>query len=68
MPIQWIYANGSTWGSLDAATQQQIEALWSRHGSSWIPSHSFEGHVYVDTTEMLIMAGGYYFVIARRKN
>ncbi|KAG1048230.1 hypothetical protein G6F55_010439 [Rhizopus delemar] len=68
MPIQWIYANGSTWVSLDAATQQQIEVLWSRHGSSWIHSNSFDGPVYVDTTEMLLMAGGYSFVIARRKN
>jgi hypothetical protein len=67
MAVQWVYANGSYWVTLDRNAQTQIETLWSRDASSWIDSTSFRGPVYVDTSEMVLMYGGLSYVIARRK-
>ncbi|GAN09434.1 hypothetical protein MAM1_0267d08961 [Mucor ambiguus] len=66
MAVQWVYANGSTWVTLDLSAQYQIESLWSRDASSWINSDSFRGPVYVDTSEMVLMFGGLSYVICRR--
>ncbi|ORE11452.1 hypothetical protein BCV72DRAFT_326280 [Rhizopus microsporus var. microsporus] len=66
MAIQWVYANGSIWTIFDKNTQQQIEALWSKHTSGWIQSSSFRGPVFVDTTQMVLIADGYSCAIARR--
>lgn len=67
MAVQWVYANGSSWITLDKYAQSQIETLWSRDASSWIDSPSFRGPVYVDTSEMVLMVDGLQYVIARRK-
>ncbi|KAI9261867.1 hypothetical protein EDC94DRAFT_561811 [Helicostylum pulchrum] len=68
MAAQWVYANGSTWVTLDRNAQFQIETLWTRDASSWIASDSFRGPVYVDTSEMVLMFAGLSYVIARRNS
>ncbi|KAI9362745.1 hypothetical protein BD770DRAFT_381687 [Pilaira anomala] len=68
MAVQWVYANGSTWVTLDVNAQYQIETLWTRDASSWIDSASFRGPVYVDTSEMVLMFGGLSYTIARRND
>jgi hypothetical protein len=68
MAIQWVYATGSSWVTLDQSAQSQIETLWKRDASSWIKSSSFRGAVYVDTSEMILMSDGYSYTIARRRN
>jgi hypothetical protein len=65
--VQWVYANGSSWVTLDRSAQTQIETLWSRDASNWINSSSFQGPVYVDTSEMLLMCAGLSYAIARRR-
>lgn len=68
MAVQWVYATGSAWVTLDRNAQSQIETLWSRDASSWIESSSFRGPVYVDTSEMLLMSAGLSYAIARRRD
>lgn len=67
MTIQWVYANGSSWVTLDAAAQKHIESLWSHNSSSWIQSQSFYSPVYVDIGQMLLMCNGMSYTIARRR-
>ncbi|CAO3621554.1 unnamed protein product [Mucor hiemalis] len=67
MTVQWVYANGSLWITLDLQAQKQIEILWSRDAANWISSKSFRSPVYVDTSEMVLMCDGLSYVIARRK-
>lgn len=66
MPVEWVYASGSTWILLDPSTQMIIETLWMRDQAAWINSPSFTGPVFVDTTEMSILFGSYCYTIARR--
>ncbi|KAF7730657.1 hypothetical protein EC973_001606 [Apophysomyces ossiformis] len=64
--IRWVYASGSQWVVFDTESQQHLEVLWSRESASWITSRSFGNQdVYVDTSEMLLMYGGYTYPIAR---
>jgi hypothetical protein len=64
--VQWIYANGSTWVSLDIGAQHQIEQLWSNNSSSWIDCRTFPGGAYVDFNVMEIKFNNYGYAIARR--
>lgn len=68
MSVQWVYATGSSWVTLDQSAQSQIETLWKRDASNWINSSSFRGPVYVDTSEMILMYAGYSYAIARRRS
>lgn len=67
MTVQWVYAAGSAWVTLDSATQNLIESLWKRDVATWINSQTFQGPVYVDTSEMVIHYNDYLYTIARRK-
>lgn len=64
--VQWIYANGSSWVSLDILAQQQIEQLWANHNSAWINCRTFPGGAYVDFDTMEIKFNDYVYAIARR--
>lgn len=64
--IQWVYANGSSWVSLDVTAQYQIEQLWSNHSSAWINCRTFPGGAYVDFDVMEIKFNDYGYAIARR--
>ncbi|KAI8088313.1 hypothetical protein BDF21DRAFT_491366 [Thamnidium elegans] len=33
--IQWVYANGCNWITLDRSAQNHIEALWKQNTSAW---------------------------------
>lgn len=66
MAVQWVYANGHLWITLDIQAQRQIEVLWARDGANWISSNSFRSPVYVDTSEMVLMVDGIAYTIARR--
>lgn len=68
MSIQWVYATGSSWITLDQAAQIQIESLWKHDASNWVVSSWFQGPVYVNTSEMVLMFAGYSYAIARRKS
>ncbi|KAI8069089.1 uncharacterized protein B0P05DRAFT_551534 [Gilbertella persicaria] len=65
--IQWVYANGSSWVTLDSLAQSHIESLWSHNSSSWIQSQSFRCPVYVDIGQMMLMCNGTCYSIARRR-
>jgi hypothetical protein len=65
--IQWVYANGCNWVTLDALAQSHIESLWSSCGSSWIQTRSFRSPVYIDISQMLLMCNGTAYSIARRR-
>lgn len=65
--IQWVYANGCTWVTLDSSAQQDIESLWEYNASSWIKSRSFRSAVYVDISQMILMCEGMSYTIARRR-
>jgi hypothetical protein len=64
--IQWVYANGSSWITLDPLAQRHIESLWSHNASNWIQTTSFRYPVYVDVSQMCLVMGGYSYAIARR--
>jgi hypothetical protein len=66
MAVDWVYASGSSWVSFDSASQKLIETLWTRDGATWINCYSFQGPVYIDTSEMCAMYGSYSYTIARR--
>ncbi|RCI03875.1 hypothetical protein CU098_012972 [Rhizopus stolonifer] len=67
MPVDWVYASGSTWISFDAAAQVVIESLWQRGDSAtWITCSNFPGPVYIDTHDMVVLYGSYSYTIARR--
>lgn len=68
MAVQWVYASGSSWIALDRVAQMQIESLWKHSASGWVVSTWFQGAVYVDASEMVLLFGGYSYAIARRKN
>ncbi|GAN05113.1 hypothetical protein MAM1_0082c04582 [Mucor ambiguus] len=65
--VQWVYANGCNWVTLDSVAQQHIENLWSLNSSSWIQSQSFKGPVYIDIDQMLLLCNGTAYSIARRR-
>ncbi|KAI7906045.1 uncharacterized protein BX663DRAFT_498590 [Cokeromyces recurvatus] len=65
--VQWVYANGCNWITLDSTSQRYIENLWSHNSSSWIQSQSFQCPVYVDIDKMLLMCNGMSYCIARRR-
>jgi hypothetical protein len=65
--VQWVYANGSSWVTLDALAQNQIESLWSHNGSNWIQTSSFGTPVYVDISHMCLLSQGISYTIARRR-
>lgn len=66
--VQWVYANGCSWVTLDATAQQDIESLWEFNASNWIQSRSFRSPVYVDISQMLLMCDGMSYSIARRRS
>ncbi|KAI7907287.1 uncharacterized protein BX663DRAFT_495421 [Cokeromyces recurvatus] len=67
MPAEWIYANGSSWVSFDPTCQTMIESLWTRGGlSNWINCQSFEGPIFIDTTDMIILYNSFMYTIVRR--
>ncbi|KAI9335580.1 hypothetical protein BD770DRAFT_332438 [Pilaira anomala] len=63
--IQWVYANGSVWVTLDIDAQHHLESLWSYNSSSWIQSQIFRCPVYVDMDRMSIICNGESYSIAR---
>ncbi|KAI8988565.1 hypothetical protein BDF20DRAFT_815062 [Mycotypha africana] len=65
--VQWVYANGCNWVTLDALAQQHIENLWHHNSSSWIQSKSFNRPVYIDIEQMLLLCNGMSYSIARRR-
>lgn len=65
--VQWVYANGCNWVTLDAIAQRHIENLWAKNSSSWIESTSFRGAVYIDIDQMLLLCNGMSYSIARRR-
>ncbi|KAI9469898.1 MAG: hypothetical protein EXX96DRAFT_587890 [Benjaminiella poitrasii] len=67
MAVEWLYANGSSWISFDTACQATIELMWTRGGlSNWMNCQYFEGPIYVDTTDMVILYGSFMYTIVRR--
>ena len=66
--VQWVYANGSSWITLDSAAQRHIESLWSHNASSWIESVTFTSPVYIDMDQMALLCGGVSYTIARRRS
>lgn len=66
MTIEWVYASGSAWVSFDSVSQRLIEDLWVRDASTWINSKSFEGPVFVDMTDMVLLYRCFSYTIARR--
>ncbi|KAI8891320.1 hypothetical protein K501DRAFT_166692 [Backusella circina FSU 941] len=67
--VQWVYANGSSWVSLDPRAQAQLEQLWSINSSYWIQSDNFnfKGPLYADIGQMCIVYNGMTYTIARRR-
>ncbi|OBZ88346.1 hypothetical protein A0J61_03603 [Choanephora cucurbitarum] len=65
--VEWVYANGCTWVTLDPIAQQHIESLWSMNSSSWIESQFFQCPVFIDIDKMLLMCNGLSYSIARRR-
>lgn len=65
--VQWVYANGCNWVTLDAVAQKHIESLWSHNTSSWIQSQSFRCPVYIDIDQMVLMCNGIAYSIARHR-
>ncbi|KAI8069120.1 uncharacterized protein B0P05DRAFT_551631 [Gilbertella persicaria] len=65
--VQWVYANGCNWVTLDPVAQNQCECLWSHNSSSWIQSNSFTSPVYIDIGQMVLLCNGVSYSIARRR-
>lgn len=63
--VQWVYANGCSWITLDPVAQSQIESLWHQNGANWIQSQSFQCPVYADIGQMVLMCNGLSYTIAR---
>ncbi|KAI9321454.1 hypothetical protein BX666DRAFT_982446 [Dichotomocladium elegans] len=68
--FEWVYNAGSAWAPLDHYTQNAVETLWNRNSATWIQSSpTFSGHpVFIDTSRMILICGGYTYTIARRYN
>lgn len=67
--VQWVYANGCNWVTLDANSQRYIEALWSKNSSDWISCQTFAASaVYIDMSQMALICNGYAYTIARRRS
>ncbi|GAA5812394.1 hypothetical protein MFLAVUS_005846 [Mucor flavus] len=67
--VQWVYANGCNWITLDGSAQNHIEALWKQNTSAWVSCQAFPSSaVYVDIAQMALFCNGFAYTIARRRN
>ncbi|GAA5809584.1 hypothetical protein MFLAVUS_002995 [Mucor flavus] len=53
--VQWVYANGCNWISLDERAQDQIERLWvTGANTGTVYSVTFSSNVSIDFLQMIL--------------
>lgn len=66
--VEWVYANGRNWMTIDDVDRRHIESLWTHNGANWIQKKSFRYPVYVDIDQMVLLCNGVAYTIARYCN